>query len=132
VTSQRAEKQAAQEAARQLERELAGLAETHDPRQLKARVAQLHQRCCAGAPAGAQPDADVEREAARQREYLERSLAGLGRKAARHEAAAAAEQLRLMGDNCALLREVNELRREVKALRAAGAAGASATAGGVR
>lgn len=94
-----------------------------------AQVAQLYQRYCSSEAAGPSADPDSSREASRQREYLERSLEGLRRKLARESAAAHSEHLRLMGDNCALLREVNELRREVRALRAAAGAGATAAAG---
>lgn len=44
----------------------------------------------------------------------ERSLAGLRRKAAADASLHRSESLRLMGENVSLIKEVNELRREVK------------------
>lgn len=104
---------------------------SHTPRCLHhhhPQVALLFQRYCSGAAKGPAADADVGREYGRQREYLERTVEGLKHKLAKDSSGAHTEQLRLMSDNCALLREVNELRREVKALRAAAGAGQSAAA----
>ncbi len=90
-------------------------------------MALLYQRYCSGTAQGPAADVDVSREYGRQREYLERTVEGLKSKLAKDSSGAHVEQLRLMSDNCALLREVNELRREVKALRAAGGGGGAQT-----
>jgi hypothetical protein len=59
----------------------------------------------------------VEDEYNHQRAYLERTVDGLKTKARKDGTAHRADNLRVLHENTALLKEVNELRRELKALK---------------
>ncbi|GBF89931.1 cilia- and flagella-associated protein [Raphidocelis subcapitata] len=104
-----------------------------DPKALKDKAKWLYQRHCGGAAPPEAPDDAVASEHARQRQYLERTVDGLKRKLAADAEAHRLEGLHVMGQNAALIREINELRREIKALKsgggAAGARGAGARGG---
>lgn len=57
---------------------------------------------------------DVSSEYARQRGYLEKTIEGLKRKLAVDADAHRTNELRIMSHNVTLIRELNELRREIK------------------
>lgn len=59
----------------------------------------------------------MEREAARQREYLEKTVDGLKRKLAKDSELHRTDNLRIMQENTALIKEINELRREIRSLK---------------
>lgn len=57
---------------------------------------------------------DLGGEYARQRTYLEKTIEGLKRKLAADAEAHRSDELRIMSQNVSLIRELNELRREIK------------------
>ena len=57
---------------------------------------------------------NVQQEYARQRDYLERGVDVLKRKLARDSELHRSDNLRIMQENVALIKEINELRRELK------------------
>lgn len=57
---------------------------------------------------------DLGGEYARQRNYLEKTIESLKRKLAADSEAHRADELKIMSQNVTLLRELNELRREIK------------------
>jgi hypothetical protein len=60
---------------------------------------------------------DVGGEYVRQRSYLEKTIESLKRKLAADSEAHRADELRIMSQNVTLIRELNELRREIKVRR---------------
>lgn len=105
-----------------------------EPKQLKEKVKALYQKYCGEGSTGGEEEGDLEREAARQREYLEKTVDSLKRKLAKDSELHRTDNLRIMQENTALIKEINELRREIKSLRARVAGGApvggmAATAG---
>jgi hypothetical protein len=57
---------------------------------------------------------DLGSEYARQRNYLEKTIESLKRKLAADAEAHRTDELRIMSQNVSLIRELNELRREIK------------------
>eukprot|EP00882_Tetradesmus_deserticola_P034328 GHRQ01039345.1.p1 GENE.GHRQ01039345.1~~GHRQ01039345.1.p1 ORF type:complete len:139 (-),score=44.68 GHRQ01039345.1:263-679(-) len=57
---------------------------------------------------------EVNNEYTRQRNYLEKTIDSLKRKLAADSEAHRADELRIMSQNVSLIRELNELRREIK------------------
>lgn len=94
-----------------------------DPKLLKEKVKALYQKHCAAMVSVPEQDSDLEREAARQREYLERTVESLKKKLAKDSELHRTDNLRIMQENTALIKEINELRREIKQLKAAAATG---------
>jgi hypothetical protein len=62
----------------------------------------------------AESGSDLGGEYARQRNYLEKTIESLKRKLAADAEAHRTDELRIMGQNVSLIRELNELRREIK------------------
>lgn len=62
-------------------------------------------------------DADIQREYARQREHLERSVASLRKKLTKDSEIHRADNVRIMQENVTLIKEINDLRRELKIAR---------------
>lgn len=60
----------------------------------------------------------AESEYGRQRDYLEQTVESLKRKLAKDVDKARADNMRIMAEHVALVQEINELRREMKAVRA--------------
>ncbi|KAI8472173.1 MAG: hypothetical protein J3K34DRAFT_519934 [Monoraphidium minutum] len=102
-----------------------------DPKALKDKAKALFQRHCGGAALADAPDDAVASEHARQRQYLERTVDGLKKKLAADGEAHRLEGLHVMSQNVALIREINELRREIKASDLGRALKAPAVAGRV-
>jgi len=62
-------------------------------------------------------DADIQKEYSRQREHLERSVASLRKKLAKDSEIHRADNVRIMQENVSLIKEINDLRRELKIAR---------------
>ncbi|NXN29526.1 CFA57 protein, partial [Nycticryphes semicollaris] len=62
-------------------------------------------------------DIDLQQEYTRQREYLERNLAALKRKVVKNQEIHQASYMRIMKENVSLIKEINELRQELKVAR---------------
>merc|ERR1711977_316143 len=89
-----------------------------DYKMLKASVKLLYQRHCGDPVESAHIDEDVQKEYNRQREYLEKSVENLKRKLARDTDLHRYEATRFMQENASLIKEINDLRREIKMLKA--------------
>ena len=85
---------------------------------LKASVKLLYQRHCGDPVESAHIDEDVQKEYNRQREYLEKSVENLKRKLAKDTDLHRYEATRFMQENASLIKEINDLRREIKMLKA--------------
>nr|XP_023959645.1 cilia- and flagella-associated protein 57 isoform X2 [Chrysemys picta bellii] len=62
-------------------------------------------------------DTDLQQEYTRQREHLERNLATLKKKVVKESEIHRADNVRIMQENVSLIKEINELRRELKVTR---------------
>ncbi|XP_007436852.1 cilia- and flagella-associated protein 57-like, partial [Python bivittatus] len=62
-------------------------------------------------------DTDLHQEYTRQREHLERNLATLKKKVVKEGEIHRADYVRIMQENVSLIKEINELRRELKVTR---------------
>ncbi|XP_043347269.1 cilia- and flagella-associated protein 57 isoform X2 [Dermochelys coriacea] len=62
-------------------------------------------------------DTDLQQEYTRQREHLERNLAMLKKKVVKESEIHRADNVRIMQENVSLIKEINELRRELKVTR---------------
>lgn len=102
-----------------------------DPKALKAAVNQMYQRHVATAVVTHAADTEVASEHARQRECLEKSVESLKRKLNKNMELHRADNQRMMQENVALINEINELRREIKALKATQVASGPRHKGGV-
>lgn len=60
---------------------------------------------------------DLQQEYARQREHLERNLATLKKKVVKEGELHRTDYVRIMQENVSLIKEINELRRELKFTR---------------
>ncbi|KAJ3005843.1 Cilia- and flagella-associated protein 57, partial [Thoreauomyces humboldtii] len=104
-----------------------------EPKLLKTHVKNLYQKYCQAADpaslltststsstalAPASTITDVQQEYARQREHLERTVASLRRKVTKDQNIHRADNVRIMGENVSLIKEINQLRRDLKGTRA--------------
>ncbi|EDL30489.1 RIKEN cDNA 1110020C03 [Mus musculus] len=62
-------------------------------------------------------NSDLQQEYARQREHLERNLATLKKKVIKEGELHRTDYVRIMQENVSLIKEINELRRELKLTR---------------
>mmetsp|Transcript_21132 Transcript_21132/g.47585 ORF Transcript_21132/g.47585 Transcript_21132/m.47585 type:complete len:661 (-) Transcript_21132:39-2021(-) len=88
-----------------------------EPKQLKESVKALYHKHVVSAPKGAEVDQDIQKEYNRQREYLEKTVDSLKRKLSKDMDLHKTESMRIMNENVALVKEINELRREIKSLK---------------
>lgn len=89
-----------------------------EPKKLKEHVKELYCKYVSDdTPEQAGVDADIQKEYARQREHLERSVASLRKKLAKDTEIHRADNVRIMQENVSLIKEINDLRRELKIAR---------------
>jgi len=62
-------------------------------------------------------DADIQKEFSRQKEHLERSVASLRKKLEKDSEIHKADNVRIMQENVTLIKEINDLRKELKLCR---------------
>uniref|UniRef100_F6PN18 Cilia- and flagella-associated protein 57 n=1 Tax=Ornithorhynchus anatinus TaxID=9258 RepID=F6PN18_ORNAN len=90
-----------------------------DPRKLKDGIRGLFEKYVQEADmveiVGV--DTDLQQEYIRQREHLERNLATLKRKLIKENELHRSDNVRIMQENVSLIKEINELRRELKITR---------------
>ncbi|XP_032157654.1 cilia- and flagella-associated protein 57 isoform X1 [Mustela erminea] len=90
-----------------------------EPRLLKEKVRALFEKYVQRADmveiAGL--NTDLQQEYARQREHLERNLATLKKKVVKESELHRTDYVRIMQENVSLIKEINELRRELKFTR---------------
>lgn len=85
-----------------------------DPVLLRAAVKQLHGKYVTDRVRGARLDAEVSLEYRRQRQYLERSVAAVKQRLAHDAELGKNDNVRVMQENVALIKEINQMRRELK------------------
>ncbi|KAL2630593.1 hypothetical protein R1flu_015279 [Riccia fluitans] len=88
-----------------------------DPEALKSAVVSLFRKYVEEKITPYPVDEELQKDTNRQRDFLERSVAGLRRKLHKEMAAHHANHLHIMQDNVALIKELNELRRELKIIK---------------
>eukprot|EP00163_Fabomonas_tropica_P019041 TRINITY_DN334_c0_g1_i4.p1 TRINITY_DN334_c0_g1~~TRINITY_DN334_c0_g1_i4.p1 ORF type:complete len:1057 (+),score=414.00 TRINITY_DN334_c0_g1_i4:945-4115(+) len=87
-----------------------------DPKMLKESVKAVYQRHVTNEIKAAGMDIDIQKEYSRQREYLEKNLESLKRKLAKDSKLHKSDNMRIMQENVALIKEINELRREIRTI----------------
>ncbi|CAL8278556.1 unnamed protein product [Lota lota] len=91
-----------------------------EPRQLKEAVQEMYG--CFIRPSDmveiAGVDEDIQRENARQRDYLEKTVSSLKDQLAKDSELQRQKNLKLMRENVSLIQEINELRQELRRVRA--------------
>lgn len=86
-----------------------------DPKKLAANVKSLYTKHCVEAKAEEHSmDEDVQLEHNRQRDFLERNISSLKKKLAKAEELHRTETTRIMRENVALIKEINDLRKELR------------------
>eukprot|EP00998_Keelungia_sp_KM082_P011069 NODE_72_length_2822_cov_65.725788_g68_i0.p1 GENE.NODE_72_length_2822_cov_65.725788_g68_i0~~NODE_72_length_2822_cov_65.725788_g68_i0.p1 ORF type:complete len:921 (-),score=372.38 NODE_72_length_2822_cov_65.725788_g68_i0:59-2716(-) len=107
-----------------------------EPKALKEAVRRLYQKHVKEKISTAQEmEEDLQKEYNRQRDYLEKTVESLKRKLVKDMDTHKSDTNRIMNENVVLIKEINELRREIKMLRSVaqakpekdGAQGATAT-----
>ena len=87
------------------------------PKRLAEEVKSLHAKHMTQNIDDKPPDKDIQREYNRQREYLEKTVDQFKRKLAKDVETHKKDNMALMNQNVALIKEINELRRETKMMR---------------
>lgn len=100
-----------------------GCSGAQDPKALKDKVKAMYGAHIAAPAEPSELDEGVQQEHRRQRDYLEKTVRGLKSKLDKDLQLHRTDTLRIMQENVALLKEINELRREIKQLRTAAAFG---------
>ncbi|BFZ16806.1 hypothetical protein BsWGS_19845 [Bradybaena similaris] len=89
-----------------------------DPRMLKESIKALYQKHVQeDITESASVDADIQKEFSRQKEHLERSIASLRKKLIKDSEIHKADNVRIMQENVSLIKEINDLRKELKLCR---------------
>ncbi|KAL3868099.1 hypothetical protein ACJMK2_040935 [Sinanodonta woodiana] len=89
-----------------------------EPKMLKESIKALYEKHVHEDIAdAASVDSEVQREYARQRDHLEKSVASLRKKLAKDTEIHRADNVRIMQENVTLITEINDLRRELKLAR---------------
>eukprot|EP00967_Tisochrysis_lutea_P077403 scaffold105095_cov27-Tisochrysis_lutea.AAC.1 len=100
-----------------------GLHETiqhiQEPKALKDAIKAMYHKHVTETVARRGVDYDVAAEHTRQREYLEKSVDSLRRKLNKNMELHRSDNQRMMQENVALIKEINELRREIKGMKLA-------------
>ncbi|KAJ3190576.1 Cilia- and flagella-associated protein 57 [Irineochytrium annulatum] len=90
-----------------------------DPKVLKTQVKRLYQKYCKETVKDEEPvEVDVQQEYSRQREYLQRTVASLRRKVSKDQGIHRSDNVKIMQENVALIKEINQLRRDLRVVRA--------------
>ncbi|GFR57789.1 cilia- and flagella-associated protein 57-like [Elysia marginata] len=89
-----------------------------DPKMLKESIKALYQKHVQeDITESASVDADIQKEFSRQKEHLERSVASLRKKLEKDSEIHKADNVRIMQENVTLIKEINDLRKELKLCR---------------
>uniref|UniRef100_A0A8C3K567 Cilia and flagella associated protein 57 n=1 Tax=Calidris pygmaea TaxID=425635 RepID=A0A8C3K567_9CHAR len=90
-----------------------------DSKKMKDEIRELYSKYVQQSDA-VEPEAvdiDLQQEYMRQREYLERNLAALKKKVVKNQDVHQASYMRIVQENVSLIKEINELRQELKVAR---------------
>jgi len=91
-----------------------------DPKSLKESVKKLYQKHVKEKVRDTQEmEEDLQKEYNRQRDYLEKTVESLKRKLVKDADSHKSDTNRIMNENVVLIKEINELRREIKMLKSA-------------
>merc|ERR1719281_966720 len=88
-----------------------------EPKQLRDSVTGLYKKYVPNGIKKQELDSDIQREYSRQREYLEKSVESLKKKLLKDSDVHRQDNTRVLQENVALIREINELRREIDFLK---------------
>merc|ERR1712048_829063 len=88
-----------------------------DPKLLKDSVTRLYNKYVPNGIKKQELDSDIQREYNRQRDYLEKSVDSLKRKLLKDSHVHHSDNTRILQENVALIREINDLRREIDYLK---------------
>ncbi|CAK0790838.1 unnamed protein product, partial [Prorocentrum cordatum] len=88
-----------------------------EPKQLKESVMGLHKKYMPNGIKKQELDGDIQREYNRQREYLEKSVESFKRKLIKDSDVHRQDNTRILQENVALIKEINELRKEIDFLK---------------
>ncbi|KAH9523432.1 Cilia- and flagella-associated protein 57 [Bulinus truncatus] len=89
-----------------------------DPKMLKESIKALYQKHVQeDITESASVDADIQKEFSRQKEHLERSVASLRKKLEKDSEIHKADNVRIMQENVTLIKEINDLRKELRICR---------------
>lgn len=102
-----------------------------DPKELKDKIKAMYQKHISCPMAEDEIEDGIQREYNRQRDYLEKTVRSLKTKLEKDMQLHRTDNLRIMQENVALIKEINELRREIKTLKNAAARSSVAVAGAV-
>lgn len=106
--------------------EISDLNDEQNPRKLKDMVKALYTKhtstsenpSVSSTVLSSRTPEDAQREYNRHRDYLERTVSGLKKKLMKDSETNRADRSRIINENVVLIKEINELRREVKTLTA--------------
>merc|ERR1711959_197259 len=87
-----------------------------EPKQLRDSVQALFKKYVPHGVKRQELDTDIQREYSRQREYLEKSVESLKRKLQKDSEVHRQDNMRILQENVALIREINDLRKEISFL----------------
>jgi len=90
-----------------------------DPKALKESVKKMYQAHVTDSSvvSSRAVEPDIAAEYARQREYLEKSVESLKRKLTKNSELHKSDNMRMMQENVTLVKEINDLRREIKEMK---------------
>jgi cilia- and flagella-associated protein 57 len=90
-----------------------------DGKDLKEKVKRLYQKHITAPVEAGSLEEGIQKEYHRQRDYLEKTVHSLKGKLEKDMQLHRTDNLRIMQENVALIKEINELRREIKMLKSA-------------
>merc|ERR1711904_212431 len=88
-----------------------------EPKLLHEKVTDLHKKYVPHGVKRQELDQDIQKEYQRQKEYLEKSVESLKRKLLKDSEVHRQDNMRVMQENVSLIREINELRKEISFLK---------------
>jgi cilia- and flagella-associated protein 57 len=89
-----------------------------DPKKLKTSLKRLYHKYCKNVTVRHdEKETDPQGEYARQREYLERTVASLQRKQAKDQKLHRLDNVRVMQENVVLITEINHLRKDMQSVK---------------
>ncbi|KAJ3100632.1 Cilia- and flagella-associated protein 57 [Physocladia obscura] len=89
-----------------------------EPKIMKSQVKKLYQKYCKEVVKDEEAlDLDIQQEYARHREYLEKSVNSLRQKVSKDQGVHRSENVQIMQENAVLIKEINQLRRDLRSVR---------------
>lgn len=91
-----------------------------EPKELKEKIKAMYLKHISSPIPEGHVEDGMQREYSRQRDYLEKTVRSLKNKLQKDMQLHRTDNLRIMQENVALIKEINELRREIKILKSSG------------